>query len=134
MKLNVLIVEDDLNLKPIWEFTLKRISREAEIRWTVSVEEAKKILLLNEKNKNINVIISDIFLAGSETGVDFLCSPEVIHSKAKTFLISSTNPEVVEKHYKDILPTTLFLSKPFDLKKSIAVIRRALFLSKEVAS
>jgi len=132
MTLKILIVEDDLNLKPIWEHTLKRLFKNILIDWSVSVEEAKKKIEISKNTEDYDIIISDIFLAGSETGVEFLGSDEVKNSKANTYLISAIDNSLVTQYFKEILPQTIFLTKPFDVKKCFQVIKTAVTKSQEI--
>ncbi len=134
MTLKILIVEDDLNLKPIWEHTLKRLFKNTQIDWSVSVEEAKKKIELSNDSRHYDIIISDIFLAGSETGVEFLGSDEVKNSKAHTYLISAIDNALVTQYFKEILPDTIFLTKPFDVKKCLQVIKSAVSKSQGIYS
>lgn len=115
MELNVLIVEDDLMLQPLWINMIGKIIKNVEISWSVSSEEAQEILRKAHQSGVIfDVLISDIFLAGSETGVTFLGSNLAQQSGATTVLISSVQAQAVEKSYRHLLPNVIILSKPLN--------------------
>lgn len=123
MRQNVIIVEDDLTMYPLLFRLVSQIFVDAKIFWSVCSEEAKKII-----NENVNIkfdlIISDIFLAGAESGIDFLSSAEVCRSGAKKILISSACSNKLEEYYRNLLPETLFLSKPVNLLKCVSHVKK----------
>ena len=64
----ILVAEDDLSLWPMWDVIVKRCIPSAEVRWAVSSEEAKRLINESfEDDMSFDVVISDLFLAGSET-------------------------------------------------------------------
>jgi response regulator of citrate/malate metabolism len=119
----VLIVEDDLSLRPLWEnFFAVHYSR-AWIDWAVSCEQAMVMILeKNKERKKYHLIISDIFLAGSGTGIDLIKSKAVRDSGAKTVLVSSAARDEVLKQYGHLLPDTAILNKPLDLKNNLNIL------------
>jgi response regulator of citrate/malate metabolism len=71
----VLIIEDDLAYKPLWTDILRRCIGDnvAEIQWAVSAEEARVQYERSiAEGKFFDFIITDVFLAGSDTGLDFV--------------------------------------------------------------
>ncbi len=81
----ILIVEDDLSLRPLWESFFGTHYPKAWIDWAVSCEQAMVMILeKNKLRKKYHLIISDIFLAGSGTGIDLMKSKVVRDSGAKT--------------------------------------------------
>lgn len=114
----VLVVEDDLSLWPMWEVILHRCLPSAQIEWAVSAEEARRMVREASQNqKPFAVIISDLFLAGSGTGVELLQSEDVQLSGASTVLVSMAEIEKMAEDYQGILPKTLFISKPLNVVK-----------------
>ncbi|MCC2679814.1 MAG: hypothetical protein K0R29_2390 [Pseudobdellovibrio sp.] len=112
IKINrILIAEDDLALKPLWEAFFRKLGRPFVIQWTVSCEEAVKIL---EKNPDFDLIISDIFLAGSGTGIELLNSPEANRCRAKKVLISAVDKASVLEEYPADIGDVEVISKPFN--------------------
>jgi len=109
----ILIAEDDLALKPLWESFFRKLGRPFVIQWTVSCEEAIKIL---EKNSDFDLIISDIFLAGSGTGIELLNSAEACRCRAKKVLISAVDKAAVLEEYPSDIGNVEVISKPFNGK------------------
>lgn len=123
----ILIVEDDMALKPIWEKFFRLFSDRLSLEWAVSCEEAiKMVQQANDSGEKFFLIISDIFLAGSKTGIQLINSPEVIASQAKTVLISAADREDVIKNYGKDLPDTLVISKPFNFRVYNPLFRKLL--------
>lgn len=113
----ILIVEDDMALKPIWEKFFRLFSDRLRLEWAVSCEEATKMVQSgNETGAGFFLIISDIFLAGSKTGIQLLNSPEVQASHAKTVLISAADRDDVIAKYGHEVPDTVVISKPFNFR------------------
>lgn len=114
----VLVAEDDLSLWPMWEVIVKRCLPSAEVRWAVSSEEAKRLISESfEDDMSFDVIISDLFLAGSETGLELLRSDEVRKSKASTVLVSMAEIDNLTMNYQSLLPETIFITKPLNVVK-----------------
>ncbi len=120
---NVLIVEDDLGQQPLWQHILSRSSDEASITWAVSAEQALTILKESAFNGLIfDLIVVDLFLAGSETGLSFLNCDEVKHSKAQTILVSAANKDYLADYIHDQLRNTKVIAKPLNVVKCEKVL------------
>ncbi len=82
-----LVVEDDFAGQPIWEVIIRKLEPQAIIRWATSSEEAE---ILIEKaiqdDEAFDIIVSDIFLAGKETGLDLW---KKFHGHSAEFLLTS---------------------------------------------
>ncbi|MEK6556015.1 MAG: hypothetical protein AABZ31_12290 [Bdellovibrionota bacterium] len=114
----ILVAEDDLSLWPMWDVIVKRCIPSAEVRWAVSSEEAKRLINESfEDDMSFDVVISDLFLAGSETGLELLRSDEVVKSKASTVLVSMAEIENLTENYQSLLPQTIFITKPLNVVK-----------------
>lgn len=114
----ILVAEDDLSLWPMWNVIVKRCIPSAEVRWAVSSEEAKRLINESfEDDMSFDVVISDLFLAGSETGLELLRSDEVVRSKASTVLVSMAEIENLTENYQSLLPQTIFITKPLNVVK-----------------
>jgi DNA-binding NtrC family response regulator len=124
----ILIVDDDLSLKPLWESIFSRKGDEYEIAWAVSCEEALKIVQkTNLNNDRFCLIISDLFLAGSGTGMELVGSDEVAESQAKTVLISVADRNEIIDKFGHMLPgDTQVISKPLNLNIYRSVIEALL--------
>lgn len=120
----ILIVEDDLSQKVLWNHVVARMRTGASIAWGVSAEQAKKLIHQSQKTKTpFDLIVVDLFLAGSETGLDFLKSKEVLSQKAKTILVSAADQISLESHLKDELSQTKLMTKPLSLAKCERIIK-----------
>ena len=67
----VLVVEDDLSLWPFWENVLRSTIPRVEIDWETTERAAESLLKHRfQRNSPYDLVISDIFLEGHETGID----------------------------------------------------------------
>ncbi len=112
----ILMVEDDLALYPLWTVIISRcFGASVEVEWAVSSEAAQDIMRASAKP--FDLIIADIFLAGSGTGVEFLRSEAVTQSGAKTVLVSTAGQSDLVEHCLPLLPNTLIISKPLNVMR-----------------
>ena len=114
----ILIVEDDLSLRPLWEVMFRNQPFYPQLEWAVSCEEALK--MIRESNLTLepyHLIITDLFLAGSGTGMELINSKDVIKSGAKKVLVSVSDKDEIQKAFGHLLPETEIISKPLDAKK-----------------
>ncbi|MFN3454341.1 MAG: response regulator [Pseudobdellovibrio sp.] len=129
MGYKVLIIEDDLTYKPLWTEMLNNNIENApvQIHWAVSAEEANVQFVDSIKTRNpFDMIITDVFLAGSETGLDFveglnrhnIIAPPVI-------LVSSADQQDVEEFCSsDKLCKVEVLSKPINPKEFKKILKK----------
>lgn len=123
----ILIVEDDLSQKALWNHVVARMRTGASIEWGVSAEQAKKLIHESQKaNSPFDLIIVDLFLAGSDTGLDFLKSEEVQSQNAKTILVSAADQVSLESHLKQELGQTKLVTKPLSVAKCERIISEML--------
>ena len=128
----VLVVEDDLSLQPIWAEIFRRCSPTIQLDWAVSCEAAQKLIReSNEKKSYFDLIVVDLFLAGSGTGIDLIHSSEVSQSHARTMLVSAAETEKIRDFYGDPLFATQIISKPFSVKECERAIRKVLHIPPE---
>ncbi|MFN8944297.1 MAG: hypothetical protein ACK5WZ_06705 [Pseudobdellovibrionaceae bacterium] len=67
----VLIVEDDISYRPMWEHVIYQTDPSIRVDWAQSEEQAEKLINQRMRNKHpYDLIIADFFLAGIKTGVD----------------------------------------------------------------
>ena len=119
----ILIAEDDLALWPLWDSFFNQQKDPVDIHWTVSCEEAIKMVdQANTEKHSFDLIITDIFLAGSGTGMELLVSPEVKKSCARKLLVSVVDRQDILEKYGDAISDAEVISKPFDVKRYAAVI------------
>jgi len=123
----ILVVEDDLSLRQLWEYFLKSEISEAIVEWAVSCEEALKMIEQQNNNKTpYFLIITDIFLAGSKTGIELITSAEVANSKAIKILVSSTYRDEIIKKFGHMISGVTVLSKPLDFKQIKVIFKTVL--------
>lgn len=123
----ILIVEDDLALKPLWENFFKYRTQEVNLEWAVSCEQALKMVKeANAAGQPYYLIITDIFLAGSGTGMELLKSREVENSHARTVLVSVADRDEILSKFGHLMPRTEVISKPIDFRKYEPIINNIL--------
>jgi response regulator of citrate/malate metabolism len=111
----VLVVEDDLALQPFWQTVLQRCFKKLDLQWAISAEEAKLMMQKNnEKGAFYDLVISDIFLAGSETGFDIMESEELAQSRANFILVSVADEKRVKDHFISVTSNGTVMSKPLN--------------------
>ena len=67
----LLIVEDDKCMKPIWSFVTSAVDNNIQVDWATSELEAERIIYQAIKDEHLyDLVIIDIFLEGSRTGLD----------------------------------------------------------------
>ncbi len=122
-KERILIVEDDLSLQPFWSLVLRRCLNEAQVDWTVSCERARVLVTEGRKDgRPYSMIITDIFLAGSDTGLDLLNSPEVQESRAMKLLVTAADEGEIYNHFDWPEHSIAVLAKPFSVPKCERVL------------
>ncbi len=71
MKPKILVVEDDITFEPYWTAIVERADRNAQVFWATSEMEAENMILdAIESGHEFDLVITDIFLSGSRTGID----------------------------------------------------------------
>jgi CheY-like chemotaxis protein len=69
--IKVLVVEDDRIQWPLWESILKSAYSDVEIDWETTEAGAEALLrYAYQNNSPYNLVVSDIFLEGRDTGID----------------------------------------------------------------
>lgn len=86
----VLILDDDISQKELWELVLKRHNKNVVIDWVISSSEAEE-LLKNEhiEHEKYDLIVIDLFLSGCSTGLDFLEKNKYIVNESKVVFSTS---------------------------------------------
>lgn len=124
----VLIIEDDLAYKPLWAEILQRHlgGHTAEISWAVSAEEAHvQFERAVSSGQVFDFIITDVFLAGSETGLDFIRNIVIAHQKAPPIiLISSADKGEVEDIIKTVSGQIDVMTKPINASQFRDIFNR----------
>lgn len=124
----ILIIEDDLAYKPLWADILRRYlgGHIAEICWAVSAEEARIQYEKSIATKQFfDFIIADVFLAGSDTGLDFVENIFADDQEAPpVILISSVDKEEVEGVIDTESRRIEILTKPINVVQFKEVMNR----------
>ena len=68
---SVLIVEDDLSLRPFWEHIFKSKVPEVEMEWATKMQDAEQLIRMRFiRGAPYDLVIADVFLEGQGTGID----------------------------------------------------------------
>ena len=133
MKKRILVIDDDLALRPHWEFLLKKQFVDFHLDWAVSSEEAKKQIHSSIKFQSpYSFIVADIFLAGPETGLDFLEYKNKILPKVPLIVVSSAEAEKIREGFGELLAETHLVSKPLTSEKCSEVFEKLFSDSEKV--
>ncbi len=126
----ILVVEDSVSMLLIIQKAIFNVRPNAEIFSAVSLEEAFTILIktsnIEEKNP-YELIIADIFLEGSRTGMDLWRVLRATYPQIPILVVSSISEEkvrdaVLEQEKKDLI----YFKKPFMLSDLQTKIREVL--------
>ncbi len=122
--LRILIVDDDITSEILWNIIISKIDENANISWATSFNEAEnKIKTAIESNLNFDLIITDIFLSGSNTGVDLWHKYHKQYTE-KMILVSAVDPNKLSQHMGENGGQPIFLHKPLDFNQCINIIKR----------
>lgn len=121
----VLIVEDDLTLEPFWDAVFYKIDPSIVVDWVVTAE-AGEILISRSASAGspYSIIISDLFLLGSKTGVDLW--REYNESISNFILISVIEPQKILRMCGRMAEPPEVICKPLDARECVRVVRSAL--------
>lgn len=121
-KSRVLVVEDDITSQPIWEYIINHADKHAHFDWATSAPEAeRKIEKAKSEGWKYNLIVSDIFLSGSKTGLD-LWQRYQEYVEGKMLLISSIDHMKMAKFMSGSTSSPIYIKKPLILKECIEVV------------
>jgi DNA-binding NtrC family response regulator len=108
MPKELLVIEDDLNLKALIARTIALISPDTLVDWAATAEEASKKL----SSKSYVGVLSDIFLAGGKSGLDLF---DEVHARTPDLpfvIMSSMDLGEYFQHF-EAKTCPPFLPKPF---------------------
>lgn len=121
-QLRILIVDDDITSGTLWNMIISKVDEHAHISWATSFTEAEqKIQTATDSNLNYDMIITDIFLSGSNTGIDLWHKYHKLFN-GKIILVSAVDPDKLSEHMSGNDDRPIFLHKPLDITKCINVI------------
>lgn len=130
MKDGILVIEDDLALRPMWESIAYRNFGFKNLDWAVSAEEAKRIYQKSiTKNQPYAVVIVDVFLAGSDTGFDFIKYIRSLGQKTPVLLVSAALETDLKKLFDKTMDYVQVLTKPLSVPKCEKALEK-IFLDK----
>lgn len=130
---HILIIEDDLSLRPFWSSIIRRCLGDHNlIDWAISSEEGKNFVVRRRQkdegkgHQPYDLIISDIFLSGSETGIDFFTSEAIRKIPTGKILVSVADKKLISENFEKDLQDVQILSKPLHFGECKAAILKSL--------
>ena len=118
----ILIVEDDITLEPIWTYVVDRVSRQATVVWATSEAEAEELILSSiQNNCEYDLVITDIFLSGSKTGID-LWSKFYYALHGRMIITSGIEYQKFMKHLGESPAEPLYIQKPLNPNECINAV------------
>jgi DNA-binding response OmpR family regulator len=124
----ILVVEDDLSLRPFWEFLIKKNWPQAQLDWAVSGETAAEMLKTSQRFPPYDIVIADVFLSGALTGLDIVrqvYSSEWKHN-CEVILSSACNTRQLKVHMAQLEVLAKVLTKPYESAFCVELIVSAL--------
>ncbi len=123
---SILVVEDDLSTSNLIERVIRSIQPGLNLEWTTTAEEAIKLINDASEKKRpcpFNLVISDFYLDGPKTGLDFWNHIQRVYPDVPFVLMSSTD---VNDFLDDDETRTVpyFLRKPFDIGQCKAFLTK----------
>jgi DNA-binding NtrC family response regulator len=117
MAKKVLILEDDLTFKLLWDQILQKVGP-VETFWAASTPDAEGLLM----RESFDLIISDIFLKGKDNGLEFWEKHEPM-LRYKTILVSSVEQDRLDRYLgnRDYYP--FYVRKPLDVAHCTDTVR-----------
>lgn len=110
----ILIVEDDLALRPLWNKVIEKVIPKSNIQWVLSAESAERAIAAQaQRGEQFDLMVTDIFLAGNNTGIDLWRRHG--NSGSRFLVVTSASPaKFVRLLRGEPLPPCIH--KPLDLK------------------
>lgn len=117
----VLVVEDDITLETIWEQIILRVNPFALVDWATSATQGTQLIQASlSDDAPYDLIICDIFLSGTKTGIDLWTH---YHEKfgGKFILVSSVSALKVQQLFVgDDHP--IYIQKPFNIRDAGVIV------------
>jgi|FLYM01.1.fsa_nt_gi response regulator of citrate/malate metabolism len=117
----ILVVEDDVSYEPLWRKVFQEIDPEIEYAWCTNASEAQKILEKTLRDGEYwDLVIADIFLSGSRTGLDLWerCGEPV----ENMIIVSSVEYSKLLDYIGPAATPPVYLRKPLNLKECISAV------------
>lgn len=105
----MLVVEDDLELKPIIESVAHHVAANLRVHWAADVAQAERLL----RAERFRVVLADYLLPGLRSGLSLRYECQRLQRNARFAMISATPiRDYLRIAGSDAMP---FLAKPFSL-------------------
>lgn len=117
----ILVVEDDISYEPLWRKVFEEVDPEIEYSWCTSANEAQKILEKTLRDGEYwDLVIADIFLSGSRTGLDLWerCGEPV----ENMIIVSSVDYSKLLDYIGSTSTPPVYLKKPLNLKECVSAV------------
>lgn len=118
----ILVVEDDVSFEPLWKKVFEEVDPNIEYSWCTTANQAQDLLEKTLKNGEYwDLIIADIFLADSGTGLDLWqkCGEPV----ENMILVSSMDYSKVLDYVEPLTTPPVYLKKPLKLEECISTVQ-----------
>jgi DNA-binding response OmpR family regulator len=120
-----LVVEDDIWLKPVIELALLQTYPIVHVDWVETVDDAIKKV----QSTDYQLIVADIFLKGSKTGLDFWDHCHEVRPETTVLLTSAIPIELFLERSAHGRDNPLYLPKPFSLEELMRTVHGLLDFS-----
>lgn len=122
---HILLIDDDISLEPVWRAIINKLKCPCELDWVASSAAAERLLFNKKKsNEHYDVILCDIFLSGSKTGLDFVNS--FANEPTEYIFTSGVCPHKLTKMLSQQSRKYRILQKPLDLEACQKVLNEVL--------
>jgi DNA-binding response OmpR family regulator len=109
----ILVVEGDATMKPLFEYILSELHPLGELEWARTAEDAEQLIAKNHKaHTPFDIVISEILLAGSISGVDIWRKYQ--GSSSNFILMSSMAPGRIFEFLRKNEVAPFYMQKPLD--------------------
>lgn len=117
----VLVIEDDPTFEPIWDHIISNVGKNVEFYWASNPIEAQEMIYRSKvEGWNYDLIVSDIYLSSSITGIDLWNR----YGANDNFLLISSidNYKLIEQaKQKGKIPPP-YIQKPLDEKECTKIV------------
>lgn len=116
----VLVVEDDITTQKFWYYLFDLMYPTTKVYWARSVDAAEEVMdRLQQKGQRLDLIICDVFLDGSRSGLDLWRA----YREDTPFIITSGVPfSRLKSSAPDLEMAPPFIPKPLELDRAIDVL------------
>lgn len=120
-EVRVLLIEDDVSLQPLWRKIFSMSKHPLRVEWTNRAEDAENLIRLRYRGgKPFDLVIADIFLEGTETGVDLW---NRYGEEAHNFIfVSGLDTEKYQSLMSLSYGCPIYIKKPLSVKNCLEVM------------